>query len=393
MEEKVSKISDKSLFAVDPLAFNGGKSPYPPADKSLENGWASGVAFFQDTIANRVGFTGGRVLDLLCGHGRWSLFLSEANEYLFGVDRLQGAINIASDLCSHFNVGPFDFRCDSFEYIGKMESDSFDYVWLYGALQYINRDFTLRNATRLLRPGGRIFISNYNSSGLMLQHVIRGAENNQINAGGSQWALNALQRGEHAHGTPSYSTIEGSKKVAEDFGLNLVCAAADRRLDIRDERVFQHHDDVPTHYGNNLLTVEYLLEKPEAFTTCANFLKGKLSGDQVQVNDWIRRLSSAERPPIEDLIAIALESDKSFSNNARHALVRIGKPSVTPLLKRMPSVKASARIKLTQTMTEIGADALGPILSAYASTSARDLRKELKRAIEVIDLPVAQQLA
>ena len=253
-------VDDEKLLGLDLTQFNAGESPY--ADNSLETGWSGGAEFFRDTIVNRVGFTNGRVLDLLCGYGRWSVFLAEVNDSLVGVDRLEGCISIARGLCEELGLNNTRFFCEEDDFTATFPDESFDFVWLYGALQYIDRAQTLSEVYRLLTPGGRVFISNYNSVGMMLTHLEAGIANNEINIGNSQWALNALQKGELSHGVPSYATLESAETIAQDFGFELVCAAADRRMDVRDDRKIQIHDDIQLLHGHYLSTIELLFEKP-----------------------------------------------------------------------------------------------------------------------------------
>ena len=227
MKSSLHDIGAEELRAIDLTQFNGGKSPYPAHDLSLERLFARPIDYYWSTVTETVGATGGRVLDLLCGPGRWSVFLAATNKEVVGVDQLPGCVNIARGLCKHFGLDNAVFHAADVSYIEKLPDEHFDCVWMYSALQYVDRGFALPQVFRVLKPGGRLYVGNYNSTGLMLQHVINGAEKDQINEGSSQWALNALQRGEQHDGYPNYISVKGTPEMCARFGFEVVRAASD----------------------------------------------------------------------------------------------------------------------------------------------------------------------
>lgn len=225
-----SLLEESQLKALDLTSFNGGVNPYPKGDKSLERTFSWPIERYRRTISEVVGATGGRVLDLLCGAGRWSVFLAEQNTEVLGIDHLPGCTRIADGLCKHFGFSNAEFEAGDVSYISKLPSESFDTVWIYSALQYVERENTLNECYRLLKPGGKLFVGNYNSYGLMLEHVIKGVEGRKINEGSSQWALDALQRGEQADGLPSFISPEGASAMCARFGFRLVMAKSDQEF-------------------------------------------------------------------------------------------------------------------------------------------------------------------
>ena len=88
-----------------------------------------------------------------------------------GIDRLEGCTTIAEGLCRHYGFDNTAFHAADVTYIETFPDESFDTVWMYSALQYVERGYTLSQVHRVLKPGGTLFVGNYNSNGLMLEHV------------------------------------------------------------------------------------------------------------------------------------------------------------------------------------------------------------------------------
>ena len=71
-------------------------------------------------------------------------------------------------------------------------------------------------------PGGRVYIGNYNATGLMLKHVFDSVDDGKLFEGASLWALNALSSGPEANGTPNFGEEGTFSQVAESFGFEIV---------------------------------------------------------------------------------------------------------------------------------------------------------------------------
>lgn len=256
------KISNDELIKLDLRQFNNGKSPYPESDKSLENAFKPGIEFFREYVSERTQFTGGaKVLDLLCGFGRWTPFLAEVNDHVIGLDRLQDCINIGRNFCRELGLDNVEFIEGDVGHIERFASNSFDYVWMYSALQYVDRGYTLWQVQRVIKPGGRLYVGQYNSTGLMLTHLWKGIEDNMINTGSSQWALNALVKGPDGDGNPNYATLENCGSLCSRHNLSLIKVVPCCGLDLREangEQITLRQDNVFGHYYK---TIEFIAEK------------------------------------------------------------------------------------------------------------------------------------
>jgi ubiquinone/menaquinone biosynthesis C-methylase UbiE len=107
-----------------------------------------------------------RVLDAACGMGQWSLALAELNGQVEGVDINVGRLLIASSLAKSMKKGNCHFRHSSIENL-PYPPNWFDGIFCYGAFMFADMPITLAQFSRVLRPGGRLYL-NANSYGWYL---------------------------------------------------------------------------------------------------------------------------------------------------------------------------------------------------------------------------------
>lgn len=258
-------ISSEDLAALDLRRFNDGRSPYPETDNSLDNAFKPGIDFFREYVGKRTGFTGGaRVLDLLCGFGRWTPFLAEVNDHVIALDRLHDCVNLGRNLCDELGLDNVEFMEGDISRIERFPANSFDYVWMYSALQYVDRGYALWQIQRVLKPRGRLYVGQYNSTGLMLTHLWNGVQSDTINSGPSQWALKALVNGPDGDGNPSYATVEQSESMCKRHGLSLIKAVPCCGLDLREESGEQESLRHPKVFEHYYKTIEFIAEKRDA---------------------------------------------------------------------------------------------------------------------------------
>lgn len=126
--------------------------------------WGSPKRQWERTIFPRIRMLArGTIVDLGCGHGRWTPFIRQLADEYIGVDASQGCI----DFCQARYGGRF-LKCD-----GKtlpIESDSVDFVYSFDSLVHADLESTLsyiRECYRVLRKGGSFFLhlSTFATSG------------------------------------------------------------------------------------------------------------------------------------------------------------------------------------------------------------------------------------
>ncbi len=119
---------------------------------------------------------GCRVLDVGCGNGRLSQLFDERVDYV-GVDQSESLIALARKKFSHRQ-----FVVEDMEHLSFPKS-SFDFIYCIAAFHHLaTRDEQVQTLTRMkdiLRPGGRMFMLNWNLHG--------------------EWAKKNIERGKWRH--------------------------------------------------------------------------------------------------------------------------------------------------------------------------------------------------
>jgi SAM-dependent methyltransferase len=255
-------VTQADLKSMDLRCFLNGRHPYGEHNTPLDYAFKLGKPLMEEIVSERVGFKNGRVLDLLAGFGRWLPFLAEVNDEVVAIERLEDCTKLARNMCAHFGISNVEVMTGDVSRIERFEDCSFDHVWLWSGLQYIERAYALTQVRRILRPGGRLFVSNYNATGLMVEHVWKAAQQGSVFDGASKWALSGLARGPQFDGNPNFIDPEGCAELCERFNLRLVASAPDRMLDLRlpDGRLPDWQSGAKA--GAYFLTIEFVAERP-----------------------------------------------------------------------------------------------------------------------------------
>ena len=147
-----SDLTEENLASLDLRQFLGGRSsPYVYHDNSLEKSFALGKSVMQGIVSERVRFVDGRVLDLLSGHGRWLPFLAEVNREVVAIERLDACNQIARGFCRQFGINNVTFMDGDISLVEELDANSFDFVWMWSGLQYVERAYALKQIHRIFR--------------------------------------------------------------------------------------------------------------------------------------------------------------------------------------------------------------------------------------------------
>lgn len=118
-----------------------------------------------ETYASRLqaaGFSGmGAILDAGCGFGQWSLSLADLNQSVTAIDVSPDRIDFLNKAAKALAL-PLETHVSSIDATG-LTANSFDAVFCYGVLFLTPWKESLAELSRLLRPGGRIYV---NANGL-----------------------------------------------------------------------------------------------------------------------------------------------------------------------------------------------------------------------------------
>lgn len=100
-----------------------------------------------------------KVLEAGCGFGHWVFWLAKQGYKVTGVDLAQKAINTAKRYAKKNN----EVNCQFIEADIRqlpIKDNYFDYIFSFGVIEHFRQpEFILRELKRVLKPGGKIFLS------------------------------------------------------------------------------------------------------------------------------------------------------------------------------------------------------------------------------------------
>ncbi len=126
------------------------------ADKRAELGhasqlWTRGLERRLQMVREHVALEGKRILDIGCGVGAFVRRMREFSQHVYGFDIDRGSIVAAAEELPGLALAVGEFM--------PFADASFDVIFLHEVLEHVDGDLaTLREARRVLAPGGRIVI-------------------------------------------------------------------------------------------------------------------------------------------------------------------------------------------------------------------------------------------
>ncbi|WP_058834814.1 bifunctional 2-polyprenyl-6-hydroxyphenol methylase/3-demethylubiquinol 3-O-methyltransferase UbiG [Luteimonas abyssi] len=127
-------------------------------------------------VAERVTLDGARVLDVGCGGGLLSEALAGAGAQVTAIDLAEDLIRVAA-LHGRESGVAVDYRVQSVEALAEDEAGRYDAVTCMEMLEHVPDPGAILDAcARLLKPGGRLFVSTLNRTPAAFALAIVGAE-------------------------------------------------------------------------------------------------------------------------------------------------------------------------------------------------------------------------
>jgi SAM-dependent methyltransferase len=217
--ERRGRLDEVDLDKLDLTKFNNGRNPY--SSPFLDGAFRPGKAYFRKMIADW-GFSGlGRIADICSGYARWSIFLAEVNEFVCGFESLPGAVEISRGLSAFLGLDNTAFEVADVTGLTSAPNDSFDGAWCNNALQFVQRDKTLSEIHRILKPGGVMFLGVYNGPARVLEKFFEGYKVGGIAHAKTKFALRGLREGPMFHGEGNYASVDAIEDMLRGFGFAL----------------------------------------------------------------------------------------------------------------------------------------------------------------------------
>lgn len=207
------------LSTLDLVAFNGGVNPFNNA--FMDNGFSAGEAHYRGIVDHWRMHGFGRIADLGSGYGRWTLFLAEANGEAVGFERNADAVALSSKLAAHYELPNARFQVSDVTAIDAPDA-SFDAVWAYNVVQFVDRAKLFREAHRILKPGGILFVGIYNSTGRVVEKLFQGYAKGGLAHHTTRFALASLRQGpQFDDGKGTYGSPDLMPEIMDRFGFDM----------------------------------------------------------------------------------------------------------------------------------------------------------------------------
>jgi 2-polyprenyl-6-hydroxyphenyl methylase/3-demethylubiquinone-9 3-methyltransferase len=143
-----------------------------------------------DWIQSYLPLAGKRVLDVGCGGGILSDSMARKGAHVVGIDLASKALRVAQLHALEANTPNVQYREISVEALASEEPESYDAVTCMEMLEHVpDPASVIRACSRLVKPGGQVFISTINRNPKSFLFAIVGAE----------YVLNLLPRGTHEY--------------------------------------------------------------------------------------------------------------------------------------------------------------------------------------------------
>ncbi len=161
-----------------------------------------------------------RVLDAACGVGQWSLALARSNNEVHGIDLSPERLAIAEALMARNDVKNAFFTQGNLEVL-PFTDQFFDAVFCYGVFMFLDPTVAMKEFTRVLKPGGKLYICanglGWSLSLIMKRRLVRSG-------------LRTIKRTVKKEVRDNFLTKGGMRRSCRAAGLELTAWAGEGKL-------------------------------------------------------------------------------------------------------------------------------------------------------------------
>lgn len=179
-----------------------------------------------------IGFVNkGRVLDVGCGYGQWSVVLSEQGNEVKGIDPNEEIAKGAGTLLQLNGVEAPDIRIAGMESM-PFDDGVFDGIVCYSAIMHADYAKALNEFHRVLKKGGHAYISTDSMGWLLHQMMDRGLLKGDF-AAAARYLRRIYRKRKNERKGKTYNLVVTRayfRKLAEDAGFRIVDMQAEGRI-------------------------------------------------------------------------------------------------------------------------------------------------------------------
>lgn len=215
---------------------------------------------YRERRVEAIGFTGmSRVLDVACGVGQWSIALGLHNDEVHGIDRVEERLAVGELIARNHGRTNIHFTHGDAEALPYAD-DWFDAIFSYSTLIYLAPEIALAEFCRVLKPGGRLYISA-NGLGWSLWLMFRRR----------LWSVgwNTIQRTRYGMPRDNFLTRARMESLLGEFGFRLDAWGGEGRLRAQGREAMRFDRVYPSRFLGFQAVWELLATRLEADSSMA----------------------------------------------------------------------------------------------------------------------------
>ena len=192
-----------------------------PDNENIRLVLANPPQYYRERL-EKISFVGQRtrILDAGCGAGHWSLAASFLNLEVKGIDATAEYLRVAKRIKTAFrrqNIGLCFGKIEKLPY----PDNYFDFVLSYCAWMYTDRPKSLAEMSRVLKPGGKIYLGAVAGLGWYLSLIWQGVREGKRNL--VYESLKAIQK--------RINTSENeARRLLDECGLKIIDLGSDAQI-------------------------------------------------------------------------------------------------------------------------------------------------------------------
>jgi ubiquinone/menaquinone biosynthesis C-methylase UbiE len=171
------------------------------------------------------------VLDAGCGYGQWTEALARRNGHVVAIDRSPNMVVTTKLYAEAFGIDNIEVREGELPHL-DFPDNTFDLIWCWGLMMFVNRRTTLREFHRILKPGGRVLVGCCNAPGRWVFKLLKALRAPTASRGAIATARDVLRRGADPDAVPNHTTRRAADRLCREAGLLPIAADADGHIDL-----------------------------------------------------------------------------------------------------------------------------------------------------------------
>ncbi len=205
-------------------------------DKYYQNVFRHPMDFWRERLEMIGGQGFDRVLDAGHGFGQWSIVLAEHSKVVKAVDHNKPRCDISQILKNHYDATNMDIMCNPLSELETLfEPGSFDLIFCWGVIMFVDRQVVMSAFNRLLADRGILILGSVNTPGRWQYKFDQGIAAGRDNPKFYEKCKQGIDGLDREIGVNSFS-LDGSGPIADRYGFEIEHVDYDGCIDLVSDR-------------------------------------------------------------------------------------------------------------------------------------------------------------